>query len=1015
VEFGVLGPLLITRDGHTVEIGAPKQRVLLIHLLLRVGETVPLDRLIDGLWGQDPPPQARATLRSYVSHLRRTLEGADGRELIVTRGSGYGLQVDPESVDAVRFERLVVAARKDLAAEAAQAALIGLEEALGLWRGAALADVADSDLARGERTRLEELRLSAQEDRFDALLALGRHREAVAALEAFTAAEPFRERPHAQLMLGLYRSGRAPDALDVFQRFRETLLEELGLDPSPQLANLVERILKQATDLDLPPVTQAVSAPAVAGAPVSRLVGRAHELAELDALVGRLLAGEGGLLLVAGEPGIGKTALLGELGRLAAAAGAGVVWGRCHETSGAPAFWPWVQVLREVAGWCSDEELQRLVAGTAAPVTQLVNDIAERLGKQQALLGEELESARFQLYDAIETFLRRASEPRPLVVLLDDLHWADTPTLQALAFLTPLLGPTRLLVAGSYRDVRADWAEELEATLAAVVREPATEQLGLAGLQPAAVAELAAGLGGEPLSAAEIELLHERTRGNPFFVRQLSRLLSEAGGDGGQQIPTGVRHVIARRLSLLPGDVRGLLEVAAVIGAQFSLRALAAATQRDSSAMLDAVGHAAGHGLLEPVGRPVTGYRFVHALVRETIYDSLAPHAAARLHAQVAAALEATPHTTPAELAEHFWQAAELFDDDRPVVHLMNAADEAMAVLAYEQAETSLRRALAVLADRGGDPAVELQVRMRLVRLLAGIHGWGAEAVEEVAAPAVTLARRAGFSPDVASLWMAVVLGCIARGDIRTADGLVDELLAGAQAGTPPHPAALAAAHAAVAYMAILLGRDPAAALEHAYEAQRQAALTPAEHLEGATHHLQVTAINMEVGALAFLGEAAGAVAAGRRAIALATEVAGPLPQAVAWMTAAYAGTLVDDAAFAAEASAGGLAVCERHGLSFTGHLLTTLHGWACARLGQDPAAQLARMSEALEALGRFGHANRANPLLFTAETALLAGDVVAARRWLDEARALSARTGEYLQPERLRRVEEALTGPVPA
>jgi hypothetical protein len=217
-----------------------------------------------------------------------------------------------------------------------------------------------------------------------------------------------------------------------------------------------------------------------------------------------------------------------------------------------------------------------------------------------------------------------------------------------------------------------------------------------------------------------------------------------------------------------------------------------------------------------------------------------------------------------------------------------------------------------------------------------------------------------------------------------------------------------------VAYTDLLLGRDPAPALEHARQAQRHAATAPPAHLEGAAHHLRVTALNMEASALAHLGERAAAMAAAHRAIALASEVAGPLPQAIAWLTGGFVATLVDEPAFTLEATDAGLLLCERHGLSLTGYLHTTLNAWARAQLGEDPAAQAARMWEAVESIRRFGHLYPlARCLLFTAETHLLAGDEAGARRCLDEARTLSSSTGEFLQPQRIERLEAGLSAPV--
>jgi hypothetical protein len=190
---------------------------------------LPGDALIDALGRADPPSQARLTVRTYLSNLRRVL--GDGPEAIVSRSNGYALEIDPSAVDAFRFERLVTSARTCLEADPSLA-LGRLDEALGLWRGEALADAADSPVLRGDIVGLEELRRSAQEDRCDALLALGRAVEVVALAQAFVANEPLRERARAQLMLALHRVGRTPDALRSFREFRELLVEELGLDPA---------------------------------------------------------------------------------------------------------------------------------------------------------------------------------------------------------------------------------------------------------------------------------------------------------------------------------------------------------------------------------------------------------------------------------------------------------------------------------------------------------------------------------------------------------------------------------------------------------------------------------------------------------------------------------------------------------------------------------------------------------------------------------------------------------------
>jgi YVTN family beta-propeller protein len=255
LAFRILGPLEVVDQERPVRLGGPKQRALLAILLLRRGEVVSSDRLIDQLWGERPPATAAKTLQGYVSHLRKAI----GDEVLLTRGGGYLLTTSPDQVDADRFEAIVADARRALAAGDAADARKLLDEALGLWRGEPLADLAYEPFAQGEIARLEEARLAALEDRIDADLALGHHRNLVAELEALVTSHPNRDRLRGELMLALYRSGRQTDALDVYRRRRLALDDELGLEPGPELRALEQRIL--AHDPTLGPPARTSPAP----------------------------------------------------------------------------------------------------------------------------------------------------------------------------------------------------------------------------------------------------------------------------------------------------------------------------------------------------------------------------------------------------------------------------------------------------------------------------------------------------------------------------------------------------------------------------------------------------------------------------------------------------------------------------------------------------------------------------------------------------------------------------------
>ena len=268
MRFRVLGPLEVETDNGPVVLGGQKERLLLAQLLTRPNQVVPVEALVRGLWGEHPPPTAAKTLQSHVVRLRRALEPARARgaagEVLVTREPGYLLRVTPGALDAARFEELTAAGRRALADGSVEHAGSLLREALGLWRGRAFEEFLDADFGTAESDRLAELRLAALEDRIEAELRLGRHRELVAELEGLVREQPLRERLWAQLMLALYRSGRQADALLAYQRARSVLVEELGIDPGAELRRLHAAILAQDPALDLPAPPEADPNPELA-------------------------------------------------------------------------------------------------------------------------------------------------------------------------------------------------------------------------------------------------------------------------------------------------------------------------------------------------------------------------------------------------------------------------------------------------------------------------------------------------------------------------------------------------------------------------------------------------------------------------------------------------------------------------------------------------------------------------------------------------------------------------------
>jgi predicted ATPase/DNA-binding SARP family transcriptional activator len=345
VEFRVLGPLEVVAAGYSLELGTPRQRILLGLLLLHAGEVVSYDRLVEDLWDDDPPLTARHTLQGYAHRLRHTL-GPEGWRLI-TRPPGYQLKVSTGELDAQRFQDLATAGRRALVRDDPQAAADQLAVGLGLWRGPLLADLDEVAALAPERARLEALRLTALEDRVEADLALGGHGGLVAELEGLLADHPYRERLWGQLMLALYRSGRQADALQAFHRARQVLDEELGIEPSRWLRRRQEQILLQDAALEVPDPTPPPRPQQHLPAQRTSFVGRRRELAELQGLLQTRR-----LVCVTGPPGSGKT-------RLAVEAAASLLEAFPHGA--------WFVSLAEVA----DPELVRSAVATALGIPEL--------------------------------------------------------------------------------------------------------------------------------------------------------------------------------------------------------------------------------------------------------------------------------------------------------------------------------------------------------------------------------------------------------------------------------------------------------------------------------------------------------------------------------------------------------------------------------------------------------------------------------------------------------------------
>jgi DNA-binding SARP family transcriptional activator/tetratricopeptide (TPR) repeat protein len=690
MEFRVLGPLEVVDGGRVLDLGGRKQRALLAVLLLESNRQVSRDRLIDALWEDDPTSSAGKALQVYVSGLRKVL----GRNRVLTTAGGYLLHVERGEVDLADFEQLYADGRHD--------------DALALWRGAPLAEFAQQRFAQGEIARLEQRRLDCLEARIERDLAESRHAQLVGELEALVRLHPLRERFRELYLLALYRCGRQGDALAAYQDARTVLVGELGVEPRKQLRELHQSILRQDPGLEI--------VPDVDLEPDARVfVGRESELAELDGALNDAIAGRGRLVLLVGEPGIGKTRVAEKLIESARARGARVRVGRCWEASGAPAFWPWVHALRSGAEG-APPELASLLRGEP--------------------ISSESESARFRLFDMVAGFLRSSSDEQPLVLFLDDMHAADEPSLLLLQFAAREIATAHVLIVAAFRDLDPLPGRELVSTLADLASEPVTTRISLHGLAEEDVAAFLA-LAAADLASADLTAeLVEETNGNPLFVAETVRLLTL---EGRITMPESVRDVIARRLAHLSVETSSLLAAASVLGREFELDVLARMTDLTVDALLDALDEASAARIV--AGAP-GGFRFDHMLIRDVLYEGLTAPRRIRLHRLAIDALEEV-HTSDsgAHLAELAHHATAGNDFGRALEWAKAAGHRALNLLAYEEAARLYRAAFDALEHaRPDDDATRCELLISLGEAESRIGN--SAGTREACLAAASIARR---------------------------------------------------------------------------------------------------------------------------------------------------------------------------------------------------------------------------------------------------------------------------------
>ncbi len=670
----LVGELRIDLDERRLEaIASRRARSLLAWLAYHPG-LHPRARVASVFWPDGLDASARASLRTTLATLRRDL-GEDAAAALVAGRDRLGIEDGPDVwIDVREIDRLAGQGRHS--------------EALTLADGDLLTDLDDDWVLEERQTRRDRTiellavvgETAEQSGDLDTAIRYARRR-----LEL----DPVSEDAARILMRRLAGIGNSAAAVASYETFRSALRRDLGMAPSAETRALVEELRsdRRAPDVD----ARAAPLPdALARSEHAPLVGRREPLAALGAAWRRASAGAATVVILSGDAGSGKTRLLTELASEARADGATVLAGRCVE-DGVVAFAPFTEALRQH------------VASPAALPEWVVTELARLLpGLDPAAGAPEGEpfDARHRLFEAVAAAIGHAARQSPVLLVVEDLHWADPATLQMLAHVIRTVAWAPLLVAGSMRD---EDVPALDALLGDLRRERPLERVALGGLSEDEVGDLAAAwLGADAPPPGLIAAVHGRTGGNPLFVEELVRHLVESHPEqpaealvaaAGTEVPQGVRAVIDRRVARLPDVAGQAVRAAAIAGEEFALADVAAACEMDDDIVADGLDAVVAAGLVDELAVPGQ-YRFAHALIREAVLAGLTTTRRALLHRRMADVLEALPGARRvAERARHLLDARPLVDAATAASVALEAADDAMRRLAYEDAAELLDRA----------------------------------------------------------------------------------------------------------------------------------------------------------------------------------------------------------------------------------------------------------------------------------------------------------------------------------
>jgi DNA-binding SARP family transcriptional activator len=738
IHITTFGTLRVVWQGAEVEESTwrtRQARQLLKVLITERPRPVATDRLIDLLWPGNSVETAATTLRSAINALRNVLEpdrpNRAPSRYIHTQSPGYAYRSHPDIwLDVELFETLLRQAEKTANPNEKQ---LLLEEATALYSDDYLISDPYADWAKSERERLRELYFHGLLALADLYSRVGNYTDAIPLARLILTRDEVRENAYQALMRYQAESGDSAAALITYERCRAILGEELGADPSPVTQELHSRILNGEIDVRSAAALAAhapVTPPGQASQPASSpdgplpqqillptlddplldtFVGRTAEITSISSALEGALAGEGSIALLAGEAGVGKSRLAYEILRRAEAAGTTVISAACQQLERNLPYAPLADGISRYLQLLPDSSLRRLPPAALTQLVQILPTLQDRLGTDKPENSESdlPDESRQRIIDGIVTFLTRLAELRPLVLFLDDLHWADADSLAVLSRLSQQISRFPILLLLAFREEDVAENENLRVLLHALRRIPFSHSFAVERLTPDESHSLVSQLLGPdreeigPLAAA----LYRTTAGNALFLTEAVKNLRERSKQPGEPSPhfspsQRVQEIIEERIERLPSTSLDVLRLAAVVGRDFGVELLEEAAESDPGIGLDVL--LRRQFLLE---RPDERIDFVHQIVRQVAYDRLNSLQRRRLHGRVAHALVTggKAHENPAETAFHFGQAGSSARPDFAYYSLL-AGESLLRTFAPQQAIVHFDGGLAALGELSSPP-----------------------------------------------------------------------------------------------------------------------------------------------------------------------------------------------------------------------------------------------------------------------------------------------------------------------